>query len=66
MGHIDERGRLWLVGRLKDVVRSGGENVAVGEVEQVSQASSQRVQHTQVWQEDVCGFSKPHISKGYG
>ena len=36
-GVMSPSGRLWLVGRLKDVVRSGGENVHAGEVEEVLQ-----------------------------
>ena len=35
LGTIDASGRLWLAGRLKDVVRSGGENVNAAEVERV-------------------------------
>lgn len=34
-GALDSEGRLWLVGRLKDVIRSGGENVHASEVEAV-------------------------------
>ena len=36
LGRIDASGNLWLVGRLKDVIRSGSENVAAGEVEKVN------------------------------
>lgn len=32
LGYVDARGRLWLAGRLKDVVRSGGESVNAAEV----------------------------------
>ena len=35
LGTVDACGRLWLAGRLKDVVRSGGENVNAAEVERV-------------------------------
>ena len=35
LGTVDAAGRLWLAGRLKDVVRSGGENVNAAEVERV-------------------------------
>ena len=35
LGLMDARGRLWLLGRLKDVVRSGSENVSAAEVERV-------------------------------
>jgi o-succinylbenzoate---CoA ligase len=34
-GRLDEEGYLWVEGRLKDVIVSGGENVACAEVEQV-------------------------------
>lgn len=33
LGCLDARGALWLVGRVKDVVKSGGENVLGAEVE---------------------------------
>lgn len=32
VGHIDNRGRLWLCGREKDMVKTGGENVHAAEV----------------------------------
>ncbi|MEZ5114934.1 MAG: AMP-binding protein [Candidatus Nanopelagicales bacterium] len=35
LGRMDDRGRVYLVGRLKDMVRRGGENVAAREVEDV-------------------------------
>jgi acyl-CoA synthetase (AMP-forming)/AMP-acid ligase II len=35
LGHLDERGALHFVGRLKDVIKSGGANVAAAEVEAV-------------------------------
>ena len=35
LGRIDERGRLYVVGRRSEVIISGGENVAPGEVESV-------------------------------
>jgi O-succinylbenzoic acid--CoA ligase len=34
-GHLDEQGQLWVDGRLKDVIVTGGENVACAEVERV-------------------------------
>jgi acyl-activating enzyme 14 len=33
LGALDSAGRLWLVGRAKDTVKSGGENVHAAEVE---------------------------------
>lgn len=35
LGQIDARGCLWLLGRIKDTVRSGGENVSAAAVERV-------------------------------
>jgi fatty-acyl-CoA synthase len=35
LGRVDERGALHFVGRLKDVIKSGGANVAAAEVEAV-------------------------------
>ncbi|XP_024386673.1 2-succinylbenzoate--CoA ligase, chloroplastic/peroxisomal isoform X3 [Physcomitrium patens] len=35
VGWMDEAGRLWLLGRSKDVIKSGGENVYASEVENV-------------------------------
>jgi acyl-activating enzyme 14 len=32
MGYFDSQGRLWLRGRAKDMVKSGGENVYAAEV----------------------------------
>lgn len=34
LGRIDRKGRLWLLGRVKDMVKSGGENVFAPEVEE--------------------------------
>lgn len=36
IGHIDEQGNLWLVGRAKDKIKSGGENIYPEEVKIVS------------------------------
>lgn len=35
MGYLDEDGRLYLTGRLKELIIRGGENIAPGELEQV-------------------------------
>ncbi|BBN13756.1 hypothetical protein Mp_6g06040 [Marchantia polymorpha subsp. ruderalis] len=35
VGWMDEAGRLWLLGRQKDVIKSGGENVYASEVERL-------------------------------
>ena len=35
MGSIDAKGRVWLVGRLKDIIRTGGETVHPSQVEKV-------------------------------
>lgn len=35
LGWLDARGRLWLLGRVKDMIKSGGENVMAAEVEAV-------------------------------
>ena len=35
MGYFDESGRLYLTGRLKEMIIRGGENIAPGEIEQV-------------------------------
>ena len=42
MGYLDEEGRLYLTGRLKELIIRGGENIAPLEVEQVI-AADERV-----------------------
>ncbi|KAK9798513.1 hypothetical protein WJX73_005850 [Symbiochloris irregularis] len=54
LGWMDAQQRLWLVGRLKDVIRSGSENVHAGEVERVL------VQHPAVVAAAVVGLPHPH------
>ncbi len=49
LARMDERGRVYLVGRLKDMIRRSGENVAAREVEDVLQA------HPRVAQAAVTG-----------
>ena len=56
LGTVDACGRLWLAGRLKDVVRSGGENVNAAEVERVL------VRHPAVAAAAVVGL--PHARLG--
>ena len=56
LGTIDACGRLWLAGRLKDVVRSGGESVNAAEVERVL------VRHPAVAAAAVVGL--PHARLG--
>lgn len=56
LGTIDASGRLWLAGRLKDVVRSGGESVNAAEVERVL------VRHPAVAAAAVVGL--PHARLG--
>ena len=44
LGYIDGSGFLWLLGRCKDVIRTGGENVHASEVESVLEAFPSVVQ----------------------
>ena len=47
-GHIDEDGILWFEDRFKDVIKTGGENVASIEVEKALYAADPAVQETAV------------------
>jgi acyl-CoA synthetase (AMP-forming)/AMP-acid ligase II len=49
VGYIDEDGYLYIVDRLKDMIRSGGENIATPEVERVL------YDHPAVWECAVVG-----------
>ncbi|MFE3229781.1 AMP-binding protein [Nocardia sp. NPDC059228] len=60
VGHLDEDGIVWFTDRLKDIIKSGGENVSSVEVERVV-ASAPGVQECSVvglsderWGEAVC------------
>ena len=52
-GRLDERGYLWVEGRLKDVIITGGENVACAEVERVLE------EHPAVLEAAVVGLPDP-------
>ncbi len=56
LGYIDEEGSLRLVGRLKDVIRTGGENVHATEVEAALE------KHPRVLRASVVGI--PHARLG--
>lgn len=56
VGYLDERGQLWLLGRQKDVIRTGSENVHASEVEAVL------TQHPGVRAAAVVGM--PHTKLG--
>eukprot|EP01026_Neomeris_dumetosa_P011494 TRINITY_DN14119_c1_g1_i2.p1 TRINITY_DN14119_c1_g1~~TRINITY_DN14119_c1_g1_i2.p1 ORF type:complete len:414 (+),score=57.96 TRINITY_DN14119_c1_g1_i2:92-1243(+) len=40
LGELDQNGQLWIMGRLKDIIRSGGETVVATEVESVLRSHS--------------------------
>jgi long-chain acyl-CoA synthetase len=56
LGRLDDEGRLWIVGRIKDIVIRGGENVAPGRVE------SRLLRHPLVREAAVIGL--PHEDLG--
>jgi acyl-CoA synthetase (AMP-forming)/AMP-acid ligase II len=53
LGNLDEEGFLWITGRLRDVIRAGGESVSPSEVEAVL------VQHPAVAEVAVVGIPDP-------
>jgi len=55
-GKVDGAGNLWLIGRLRDVIRSGGETVHAREVELIIEA------HPGIAQAAVVGV--PHQKLG--
>lgn len=55
LGSVDEEGRLRFVGRLKEMIRVGGENVAPVEIEDVLQ------RHSTVRQAQVVGVPHPRL-----
>lgn len=57
LGFLDETGRLHYTGRIKDMIRSGGENVAAEEVE------SLLVQHAAIRQAAVIGRPDPRMGE---
>jgi len=57
LGVMDERGRLRFIGRAKDMLRVGGENVAPADVEEVLHA------HPKVKQAQVIGVPDPRLNE---
>jgi long-chain acyl-CoA synthetase len=60
LGRIDESGLLWLVGRSKDLIVRGGENVAPARVEQVL------LEHEDVADAAVVGLPDPELGEIVG
>mgnify|MGYP002718239449 FL=1 len=65
IGHVDEQGVVWFTDRLKDIIKSGGENVSSVAVEAVvlgapgvAECSVVGVQHER-WGEAVCAVVVP-------
>jgi acyl-CoA synthetase (AMP-forming)/AMP-acid ligase II len=66
VGHLDEDGLLWFTDRRKDVIKSGGENVASIEVEKALYAAEPRIAEVVVvglpherWSEAITAFVVP-------
>ena len=57
LGYMDSSGQLWLQGRIKDCIRSGGENVFAAEVEQVLS------QHPAIAEAAVLGLPHPRLGE---
>jgi acyl-activating enzyme 14 len=57
LGRIDAAGNLWLTGRLKDVIRSGGENVSAPDVERIL------IRHPGVAEVAVVGLPHPRLGE---
>jgi acyl-CoA synthetase (AMP-forming)/AMP-acid ligase II len=57
VGRRDKDNKFWLVGRLKDVIRSGGENVSASEVERVL------IRHPSVVAAAVVGLPHPRFGE---
>jgi acyl-CoA synthetase (AMP-forming)/AMP-acid ligase II len=71
LGHFDQTGMLWFEDRAKDVIKSGGENVASLEVERAIYESDSRVKEVAVvglphdrWMEAVTALVIPHPGSG--
>jgi acyl-CoA synthetase (AMP-forming)/AMP-acid ligase II len=71
LGHFDETGMLWFEDRAKDVIKSGGENVASLEVERALYECDPRVKEAAViglpherWIEAVTALVIPHPGSG--
>ncbi len=57
LGYVDDRGNLVLVGRIKDMYRSGGENVSCPEVEEFLRM------HPAVLQAAILGVPEPRLGE---
>lgn len=71
LGHFDQTGMLWFEDRAKDVIKSGGENVASLEIERAIYASDSRVKEVAVvglpherWMEAVTALVIAHPDTG--
>lgn len=70
LGHFDEDGMLWFEDRAKDVIKSGGENVASVEVERAIYEADSRIKEVAVvglphphWIEAVTAIVIPHTGE---